>query len=90
MYTGNSPFLKAMGDFKHSDAPDADGKFNELSPSSLASWLIKTRKGNLKKIIGSLNQQVVFNRKKRPSYAKKMKTTMNIVRKRLNKDEDKS
>ena len=90
MYTGNSPFQKAMGDFKHSDAPDAKGKFNELSPSSLASWLIKTRKGNLKKIIGSLNQQVVFNRKKRPSYAKKMKTTMNIVRKRLKKDEDKS
>ena len=81
---------KKMGDFKHSDAPDAKGKFNSLSPSGLASWLIKTRKGNLKKIIGSLNQQVVFNRKKRPSYAKKMKTTMNIVRKRLNKDEDKS
>tara|TARA_R100001509_G_scaffold21206_1_gene11066 strand:- start:169 stop:435 length:267 start_codon:yes stop_codon:yes gene_type:complete len=88
MYT--SPFFKRMGDFKHSDAPDAKGKFNDLSPSALASWLIKTRKSNLKKIIGSLNQQVVFNRKKRPSYAKKMKTTMNIVRKRLGKDEDKS
>ena len=85
-----SPFFKRMGDFKHSDAPDAKGKFNDLSASALASWLIKTRKGNLKKIIGSLNQQVVFNRKKRPSYAKKMKTTMNIVRKRLGKDEDKS
>jgi|TARA_R100000081_G_scaffold70896_1_gene37844 hypothetical protein len=88
MYT--SPFFKRMGEFKHSDAPDAKGKFNDLSASALASWLIKTRKGNLKKIIGSLNQQVVFNRKKRPSYAKKMKTTMNIVRKRLKKDEDKS
>jgi len=87
MYT--SPFFKRMGDFKHSDAPDAKGKFNDLSAGALASWLIKTRKGNLKKIIGSLNQQVVFNRKKRPSYAKKMKTTMNIVRKRLGKDEDK-
>ena len=86
----NSPFFKRMGEFKHSDAPDAKGKFNDLSASSLASWLIKTRKGNLKKIIGSLNQQVVFNRKKRPSYAAKMKTTMNIVRKRLGKDEDKS
>ncbi len=86
----NSPFFKRMGGFKHSDAPDAKGKFNDLSASALASWLIKTRKGNLKKIIGSLNQQVVFNRKKRPSYAKKMKTTMNIVRKRLGKDEDKS
>jgi len=79
-----------MGEFKHSDAPDAKGKFNDLSAGALASWLIKTRKGNLKKIIGSLNQQVVFNRKKRPSYAAKMKTTMNIVRKRLKKDEDKS
>ena len=88
MYT--SPFFKRMGNFKHSDAPDAKGKFNDLSASALASWLIKTRKGNLKKIIGSLNQQVVFNRKKRPSYAKKMKTTMNIIRKRLGKDEDKS
>ena len=86
----NSPFFKRMGEFKHSDAPDAKGKFNDLSASALASWLIKTRKGNLKKIIGSLNQQVVFNRKKRPSYAKRMKTTMNIVRKRLGKDEDKS
>ena len=86
----NSPFFKRMGEFKHSDAPDAKGKFNDLSASALASWLIKTRKGNLKRIIGSLNQQVVFNRKKRPSYAKKMKTTMNIVRKRLGKNEDKS
>ena len=75
-----------MGEFKHSDAPDADGKFKSLSPSALASWLMKTRNNNLQKIIGSLNQQVVFNRKKNPSYAAKMKTTMNIVRKRLNKD----
>jgi hypothetical protein len=79
---------KKMGDFKHSDAPDAKGKFNSLSPSGLASWLIKTRKGNLSKIISSLNQQYVFNRKKRPSYARKMKTTMNIVRKRLGKKKD--
>jgi len=89
-YSGPSPFDKKMGEFKHSDAPDAKGKFKELSTSALASWLIKTRKGNLSKIISSLNQQVVFNRKKNPSYAKKMKTTMNIVRKRLGKNEDKS
>ena len=68
-----------------SDAPDAKGKFKELSPSGLASWLIKTRKGKLNRIIGSLNQQYVFNRKKKPSYAAKMKTTMNIVRKRIGK-----
>ena len=86
MYSqGSNPFKKKMGDFKHSDAPDAKGKFKSLSPSALASWLIKTRKGKLNRIIGSLNQQVVFNRGKNPSYASKMKTTMNIVRKRLGK-----
>jgi hypothetical protein len=82
----NNPFKKKMGEFKHSDAPDAKGKFKSLSASGLASWLIKTRKGKLNRIIGSLNQQYVFNRKKKPSYAAKMKTTMNIVRKRLGKD----
>ena len=71
-----------------SDAPDAKGKFKSLSPSALASWLIKTRKGNLSKIISSLNQQYVFNRQKKPSYARKMKTVMNIVRKRLGKKKD--
>ena len=73
-----------------SDAPDAKGKFKELSPQALASWLIKTRKGNLSKIISSLNQQYVFNRGKNPSYAKKMKATMNIVRKRLGKKNERS
>jgi len=69
-----------------SDAPDAKGKFRDLAPPALASWLIKTRKGNLSKIISSLNQQYVFNRQKNPSYARKMKTVMNIVRKRLGKN----
>ena len=82
---GGNPFKKKMGKFKHSDAPDAKGKFKSMSPSGLASWLIKTRKGNLSRIISSLNQQVVFNRGKNPSYARKMKTTMNIVRKRIGK-----
>ena len=84
----SSPLGKKMGKFKHSDAPDAKGKFKNLSPSALASWLIKTRKGNLSRIISSLNQQYVFNRKKKPSYAAKMKTTMNIVRNRLGKKKD--
>jgi hypothetical protein len=84
----NNPFKKRMGEFKESDAPDAKGKFKSLSPSALASWMIKSRKGNLSRIISSLNQQVVFNRGKRPSYAAKMKTTMNIVRKRLGKKKD--
>jgi len=86
----DSPFKKRMGEFKHSDAPDAKGKFKTMSSSSLASWLIKTRKGNLSKIISSLNQQYVFNRGKNPSYAKKMKATMNIVRKRLGKKNERS
>jgi len=75
-------------EWNDSDAPDAKGKFKNLSPSALASWLIKTRKGNLSKIISSLNQQYVFNRQKKPSYARKMKTVMNIVRKRLGKKKD--
>jgi len=83
-----TPNKKKMGKFKHSDAPDAKGKFKTLSPSALASWMIKTRKGNLSKIISSLNQQYVFNRGKNPSYASKMKATMNIVRKRLGKKKD--
>ena len=69
-----------------SDAPDAKGKFKDLPAPKLAAWLIRTRNSKLNRIIGSLNQQVVFNRKKNPSYAAKMKTTMNIVRKRLKKD----
>ena len=93
IYKGfSSPFKKKKTsksiEWSDSDAPDAKGKFKELSPSSLASWLIKTRKGNLSKIISSLNQQVVFNRGKNPSYARKMKTVMNIVRKRLGKKKD--
>ena len=61
MYTqNNNPFKKRMGEFKESDAPDAKGKFKSLSPSALASWMIRSRKGNLSRIISSLNQQVVF------------------------------
>ena len=81
----STPLKKRMGEFKESDAPDAKGKFKNLSPSALASWLIKSRKGNLSRIISSLNQQVVFNRKKNTSYAAKMRKTMDIVRKRLGK-----
>ena len=82
---GNNPFKKRMGDFQHSDAPDAKGKFKSLSPSALATFIIKTRK-TLAKSIASLNQQIVFNRKKNPKYAAKMRTTQNIVRKLFGKD----
>ena len=93
IYRGSSsPFNKKKTSksitWHDSDAPDAKGKFKSLSPSALASWLIRTRKGNLSKIISSLNQQYVFNRGKNPSYARKMKTVMNIVRKRLGKKKD--
>ena len=81
---GNNPFKKRMGDFKHSDAPDAKGKFKTLSPSKLATFIIKTRK-TLARSIASLNQQKVFNRKKNPSYAAKMRKTQDIVRKRFGK-----
>ena len=81
----NNPFKKRMGKFKHSDAPDAKGKFRELSAPALATWLIKSRKGNLSRIISSLNQQVVFRRNTDPKYAAKMRRTMDIVRKRLKK-----
>ena len=92
MYSqSNNPFKKKKTSksitWHDSDAPDAKGKFKSLSPSALASWMIKSRKSNLSRIISSLNQQVVFNRGKNPSYAAKMKTTMNIVRKRLGKKE---
>ena len=91
MYTqDNNPFKKRMGDFKHSDAPDAKGKFRTLSAPALASWMIKSRKGNLSKIISSLNQQVVFRRNKDPKYAAKMRRTMDIVRKRLGKKDERS
>ena len=89
MYTqGNNPFKKKKTaksiTWKDSDAPDAKGKFKSLSPSALATFIIKTRK-TLAKSIASLNQQIVFNRKKNPSYAAKMRKTQDIVRKRFGK-----
>ncbi len=47
--------------------------------------MIKSRKGNVRKIVGSLNQQIVFNRKRNPSYAKKMKCARNKAVARLKK-----
>ena len=81
----NNPFKKRMGKFQESDAPDAKGKFRDLSCDALADWMIKSRKGNKKKIVGSLNQQIVFNRKRNPSYAKKMKCARNKAMKKLDK-----
>ena len=66
-----------------SDAPDANGKFKELGVNDLADWLIKTRGGDMQKISGSLTQQIVFNRKKNPTYAKKMESVREAVKRKL-------
>lgn len=68
-----------------SDAPDAKGKFKELGVQKLADWLIRTRGGNMQKITGSLNQQINFNKRKNPSYAKKMESTREAVKRKLAK-----
>lgn len=77
--TENSPT------WKDSNAPDANGKFKELGIGALAKWLIRTRGGNMQKITGSLNQQIVFNRNRNPSYAKKMERTREAVKRILAK-----
>ena len=66
-----------------SDAPDANGKFKELNIKELAAWLIKTRNKDVKKISASINQQIVFNRKKDPEYASKMEKVRTEVYKQL-------
>ena len=76
---------KKRPEWKDSDAPDANGKFRDLSCDALADWLIKSRKGNKQKIVGSLNQQIAFNKKKNPTYAKKMKCARNNAMKKLDK-----
>ena len=76
---------KKRPEWKDSKYADAKGMFKDLNCSDLADWLIKSRKGNKKAIVGSLNQQIVFNRKKNPTYAKKMKCARNKAMKKLDK-----
>ena len=76
---------KKRPEWKDSKYADAEGKFKELSCDNLAKWLIKTRKGKKSAIVGSLNQQYVFNRKKNPTYAKKMVCARKKAMKILNK-----
>jgi len=78
---------KGAPDWHDSDAPDAEGRFKDLSPKDLAAWLIKTRNKDLKKISGSLNQQIVFNRKSDPEYAEKMEKTREEVYKQLGRED---
>jgi len=72
-------------DWHDSDEPDANGKFKTLGIRALASWLIRTRGGDMRKITGSLNQQIVFNRNNNPSYARKMERVREEVKRQLNK-----
>jgi hypothetical protein len=74
-------------EWKDSDAPDAEGRFKELGIKDLAAWLIKTRKKDLKKISGSITQQIVFNRKKDPEYAEKMEKVRQEVYKQLGRED---
>lgn len=78
---------KGAPDFHHSDAPDAEGRFRDLSIKDLAAWLIKTRKKDVKKISGSLTQQVVFNRNDDPKYAEKMEKVRKEVYKQLGRQD---
>jgi len=74
-------------EWKDSDAPDAEGRFRDLGIEDLAAWLIKTRKKDLKKISGSLTQQVVFNRNDDPEYAEKMEKVRKEVYKQLGRED---
>lgn len=74
-------------DWHDSDAPDAEGRFRDLGIKDLAAWLIKTRKKDLKKISGSITQQIVFNRKKDPDYAEKMEKVRKEVYKQLGRED---
>ena len=78
---------KGAPDWHDSDAPDANGRFRDLSIKDLAAWLIKTRKKDVKKISGSLTQQIVFNRNDDPKYAEKMEKTRKEVYKQLGRED---
>ena len=78
---------KGAPNWHDSDAPDAEGRFKDLSIKDLAAWLIKTRKKDLRKITGSLNQQIVFNRNDDPKYAEKMEKTRLEVYRQLGRED---
>lgn len=78
---------KGAPEFHHSDAPDAEGRFKDLGIKDLAAWLIKTRKKDVKKISGSLTQQIVFNRGDDPKYAEKMEKVRKEVYKQLDRED---
>lgn len=75
--------LEKRPEWHDSDAPDADGKFRDLRINDLADWLIRTRKKDMRRITGALNQQIVFNRKRNPEYAAKMEKVRAAVKRKL-------
>lgn len=77
--------LKEKLEWHDSSAPEAHGRFRDLGVADLAQWLIKTRKGDIRRITGSLNQQIAFN-KDDPAYVKKMQSTRRAVMSTLKKD----
>lgn len=90
-------YIKNLNDFisessetpewQDADFPDAHGKFKDLNIKDLAAWLIKTRKGDIKAISGSLTQQIVFKRNEDPDYAEKMEKTRKEVYKQLGRED---
>ena len=80
-------FVNDKLEWQDSDAPKAEGRFKDLGPKDLAAWLIKTRKGDLKKISGSLSQQVAFNQNDDKEYVKKMDKTREEVYKQLDRED---
>lgn len=78
---------KGAPEWKDSDAPDAEGRFRDLGIKDLAAWLIKSRNKDLKKISGSITQQVVFNRNDDPEYAKKMEKVRQEVYRQLGRED---
>lgn len=79
-------FIDEKLEFHHSDAPDAKGRFRKLGIEELADWLIRTRKGDMRKITGSLNQQINFNKRKDPAYASRMEKVRAAVKRKLDKE----
>lgn len=75
--------LEKRPEWHDSDAPDANGKFRDLGINDLADWLIRTRKKDMRRITGALNQQIVFNRKRNPEYAAKMEKVRAAVKRKL-------
>lgn len=75
--------LEKRPEWHDSDAPDAEGKFRDLGINDLADWLIRTRKKDMRRITGALNQQIVFNRKRNPEYAAKMEKVRAAVKRKL-------